>query len=238
MEKIKSFAEALATAQFNMNKTISKDSKNTAGKGYRYISGTATLLAVKECLKELGLSYSIGIDPNYPVSWDEKPTKFGGNMYCLNAIGIFKWYFRSQFENEVIEVPFVLVGENTDKAKAFGTAMTYSERYMLSKQLGIPSDELDPDDTNHPSNKKIKKETIDNQPEPQEFEVGRKIYDEIKSLVKNEAEKWSKPIQKIMKNNGIKKLSDLLYSQEKASQMVIELETLKSIFENEVIENG
>jgi len=82
-------------------------------------------------------------------------------------------------------------GENTDKAKAIGSALTYSERYILSKQLGIPSDDLDPDNNNHPSNK-VNYNKIESITKPvikPTSEKGKEIYKYIQGLVDENKER-------------------------------------------------
>jgi hypothetical protein len=43
------------------------------------------------------------------------------------------------------EIPFYAIGHQDDASKALGTALTYSERYLLMKQFNIPTDEDDAD---------------------------------------------------------------------------------------------
>ena len=52
-----------------------------------------------------------------------------------------------------IEVPWQLFGQQDDPSKAFGSALTYSERYFLLKFFSIATDDDDPDaKQNKPSN--------------------------------------------------------------------------------------
>jgi hypothetical protein len=47
---------------------------------------------------------------------------------------------------ETIEVPWLLYGEQEgDIAKAFGSGLTYAERYFIMKFFNQPTDYLDPD---------------------------------------------------------------------------------------------
>lgn len=57
-------------------------------------------------------------------------------------------------------------GQQDDISKAFGSALTYSERYILLKLLGLPTDEDDPDNTDTSGkngNKQEKKRPSSNQ---------------------------------------------------------------------------
>ena len=42
-------------------------------------------------------------------------------------------------------IQFAAFGQQQDIAQAYGTALTYAERYFLLKLLNIPTDEDDPD---------------------------------------------------------------------------------------------
>ena len=54
-------------------------------------------------------------------------------------------------------VSFEYYGQQNDISKAFGSALTYSERYLLLKSLGAPTDEDDPD--KHTDDKKQRQTT-------------------------------------------------------------------------------
>src|SRR5690606_2934543 len=46
---------------------------------------------------------------------------------------------------ERIEIPWQTMGQQDDISKAFGSGLTYSERYFLLKFFGVPTDDDDPD---------------------------------------------------------------------------------------------
>ena len=47
---------------------------------------------------------------------------------------------------ERIEIPWQTMGQQDDISKAFGSGLTYSERYFLLKFFGVPTDDDDTDD--------------------------------------------------------------------------------------------
>jgi len=60
--------------------------------------------------------------------------------------GIMSYTFINAENPEEIHVcPWYFVGVQDDPSKAFGSGLTYSERYFLLKFFGIPTDEADPD---------------------------------------------------------------------------------------------
>ncbi|WP_207559116.1 ERF family protein, partial [Geobacillus thermoleovorans] len=58
-----------------------------------------------------------------------------------------------------IEIPWQYMGQQDDISKAFGSALTYTERYFLMKFFSVPTDEDDPDarDTKEKQNGQLDK---------------------------------------------------------------------------------
>lgn len=127
-------------------KTFSKDAK-TSGKGaYTYISGSQILSTIKEKMEEIGLlllpvaTEHRGYQTyNYNNSYGELKTDFlvDGKLY-------YEW-INIDNPTDRQRVEFEYYGQQNDLSKAFGSALTYSERYVLLKSLGVPTDEDDPD---------------------------------------------------------------------------------------------
>lgn len=130
-------------------KSFSKDSE-TSGKGaYTYTSGSQVLSAIKEKMEELGLLF-LPVETkhrdwtpyNYTTSANISKTDF-----IVTGELVYEWI---DADNPVDRqrVKFEYYGQQNDISKAFGSALTYSERYLLLKSLGCPTDEDDPDKTN------------------------------------------------------------------------------------------
>src|SRR5690625_1734139 len=52
--------------------------------------------------------------------------------------------------DDKIEIPWKLYGQQDDISKAFGSGLTYSERYFLLKFFNAPTDDDDPDTRQDP----------------------------------------------------------------------------------------
>ena len=129
-------------------KTLSKDAE-TSGKGaYSYVSGSQILSMIKEKMEDLGLLF-------LPVKTESRGwTTFeyenaSGNAktdFIVEGIVSYEW-INAEEPSERQRVDFDYYGQQNDISKAFGSALTYSERYLLLKSLGAPTDEDDPDKT-------------------------------------------------------------------------------------------
>lgn len=127
-------------------KTFTKD-KETEGYGsYSYISGSQILSAIKEKMEELQLLL-------LPVSTEHQNTDI---FNYKNAKGqektdfivqgkiIYEWVDAENPQDRQ-RVDWQYYGQQNDISKAFGSGLTYSERYILLKSLGVPTDDEDPD---------------------------------------------------------------------------------------------
>lgn len=126
---------------------INKDS--TAGKGskfsYDYVSGSLILSKIKEEMNNQNLIFTPLIK-NKKYERLETTNKFGKpeTIYIVELDLSYKWINADNLE-ETFEIPFYAIGEQNDPSKAFGTALTYSERYVLLKMFNLPTDEDDAD---------------------------------------------------------------------------------------------
>lgn len=127
-------------------KGFTKDAE-TSGKGsYSYTSGTQILSSIKEKMEEIGLLF-IPIEThhrnwttyNYKNSYGDDKTDF-----IVEGQLIYEWINIDE-PSDRQRVLFEYYGQQNDISKAFGSALTYSERYLLLKSLGAPTDEDDPD---------------------------------------------------------------------------------------------
>ena len=127
-------------------KNFLKDAE-TSGKGsYTYTSGSQILSSIKEKMEEVGLLF-LPVETvhrgwttfNYRNSYGDEKTDFivEGELY-------YEW-INADDPTDRQRVSFEYYGQQNDISKAFGSALTYSERYLLLKSLGAPTDEDDPD---------------------------------------------------------------------------------------------
>ena len=139
-------------------KCFLKDAE-TSGKGsYTYTSGSQILSAIKEKMEEIGLLF-LPVETvhrgwttfNYKNSYGDDKTDF-----IVEGELFYEW-INADEPTDRQRVSFEYYGQQNDISKAFGSALTYSERYLLLKSLGAPTDEDDPD--KHTDDKKQRQTT-------------------------------------------------------------------------------
>jgi len=133
-----------------IRKSIDVFTKDTEGYGYKYVSGSQVLHKIKAKMDELGVLLIPHINDqshktfDYTV-WDKqaKQEKSKTDFVVFGSM-TYTWV-NAENPDDRIEVPFQYMGQQDDISKAFGSALTYSERYFLLKFFGVPTDEDDPD---------------------------------------------------------------------------------------------
>ena len=120
-------------------------SKDQEGYDYNYVTGNQILSKAKDKMNELNVllvpSAEVGewAQYDYTTSTGKSKTDFivWGNMS-------YTWIDGDNPEDK-IAIPWGYYGQQDDISKAYGSALTYSERYFWLKMLGLPTDEDDPD---------------------------------------------------------------------------------------------
>ena len=141
-------------------KTFSKDAE-TSGKGaYSYVSGSQVLSMIKDKMEEIGLLFlPIETEHRDWTTYDYKNASgYDKTDFIVTGNINYEW-IDCDDPTQRQKVSFEYYGQQNDISKAFGSALTYSERYLLLKSLGAPTDEDDPDKTSgdKPSNKQSDK---------------------------------------------------------------------------------
>ena len=139
-------------------KNFLKDAETTGKGSYTYTSGSQILSAIKEKMEEIGLLF-LPVETvhrgwttfNYKNSYGDDKTDF-----IVEGELFYEW-INADEPTDRQRVSFEYYGQQNDISKAFGSALTYSERYLLLKSLGAPTDEDDPD--KHTDDKKQRQTT-------------------------------------------------------------------------------
>lgn len=126
--------------------------KDSSGYGYRYVSEEQLLPMINAEIDKLGLTLYPGIVPDTlvvkPYTYQKKAKKGDGmetvNEFYVQADTTYTWV-NNDNPSEVITVPWALVGDQTDSSQAFGSGLTYSERYFLLKFFHCATTNDDPD---------------------------------------------------------------------------------------------
>lgn len=151
-----------------VRKSIDFFSKDTQGYGYKYVSGSQVLGKIKQKLDELQILL-------IPIVLNQKHETFDYKVYdkeakkerektdfIVTADMKYVWV-NAEKPEEYIEIPWQTMGQQDDISKAFGSGLTYSERYFLLKFFGVPTDEEDPDARDTTGKKQTNKLASDKQ---------------------------------------------------------------------------
>jgi len=124
-----------------VRKSIDGFKKDATGYGYKYVSGTQVLSSIKAKMDELGVI----LEPHLINPITEKSAK----GYMVDSEMRMVWVNADKPEDR-FEIKWYMAGEQKDPSQAFGSGLTYSERYFLLKFFNVPTDEDDPDNPKKP----------------------------------------------------------------------------------------
>ncbi len=151
----------MAEQKLNLHQKLAKIRKNVAvlqknkeAYGYRYVSEDQILERVTGLMDRYGVSLIPTIMHDTlkvePYSYSETKTlKTGGtyekktNEMLISAEMQYIWH--DDASGEEICVPWVLIGQQADASQAFGSGLSYCNRYMLLKFFQVATTEDDPD---------------------------------------------------------------------------------------------
>ena len=129
---------------------------NKEGFNYKYVDDTEILARVTALMDKYHLSL---IPSMIPDTFNVEVVHFIKKRYnkatkdyydepnmevIVNSEMIYIWV-NNDNPNERIEVPWGLVGQQADSSQAFGSGLSYSQRYFLLKYFNIATPEDDPD---------------------------------------------------------------------------------------------
>lgn len=128
---------------------FNKDSETTGARAYKYISGTQVLSKIKSKMEEIGLLFMpVEVENRGWQTFDYLNAKGESKTdFIVEGKLVYAWINADKPDDQV-RIPFEYYGQQNDISKAFGSGLTYSERYLLLKSLGVPTDEEDPDGIN------------------------------------------------------------------------------------------
>ena len=151
-------------AEVNMNiyqklakirKQVEVMKRDAKGFNYTYTTEESILAKVTVQMDKLHLSLIPSIVPEstvvIPYSVTETRTTSKGDVYDKNVNEILVqsdmvWtWVNNDNPDERIEVPWAMVGQQSDASQAFGSGLTYSSRYFLLKYFNIATSDADPD---------------------------------------------------------------------------------------------
>lgn len=169
-----------------IRKEIDVFKKDTEGYGYNYVSGSQVLSKIQKKMNELGVLLYPNIGEVEQDTYDyqvyDKQSKQMRDKTDFVIKGDMTYVWQNAEEpSETLEIPWKLFGQQDDISKAYGSGLTYSERYFLLKFFNAPTDEDDPD--SRPTNNRGRGQS----------KASDKQLDFINNLLKrNENEKYTK----------------------------------------------
>lgn len=152
----------MAEEQLNLYQKLAKIRKqaeviqrNKKGYGYTYVSEDEILAKISGFMDKYGVSLIPGVvresshvSPYHTIK--TKATNKGDiyeehvNEILVSADMTFTWVDNEHPEDR-IEVPWILVGHQSDASQSFGSGLSYSMRYFLLKFFNIATPNDDPD---------------------------------------------------------------------------------------------
>lgn len=128
---------------------------NKQGYGYKYVSEDEILSKISAGMKKYQVSLFPHVSPNTTdVSLQEfRKTKVAKNgapyeevstEVIVKSDGYFTWLCDDNPEDRY-DVPWVFIGQQTDASQAFGSGLTYCNRYFLLKFFNVATVNDDPD---------------------------------------------------------------------------------------------
>lgn len=119
--------------------------KDTRGFGFEYVSGNQILSKIRDKMNELNLILQPAVDLGQYVNYQYKNAK-GQEKIDFVVWGKMSYtWINGDKPEERERIEWAYYGQQDDISKAFGSGLTYSERYFLLKALGLPTDEDEPD---------------------------------------------------------------------------------------------
>ncbi|KAA1803617.1 hypothetical protein FXB61_005731 [Bacillus cereus] len=131
-----------------IRKEIDVFKKNGKSYGYDYVTGSQILHKIKKNMDELQviLMPKMGEHKTWQYSYKNQKGREITD-FVIEGDGFYEW-INAEKPEERETIPWKFFGQQDDVSKAYGSALTYSERYFLLKFFGIPTDEDDADAKN------------------------------------------------------------------------------------------
>ncbi len=140
----------------DINKHVQYLKKDASGFNYQYTSEDTVLANVKTWMMKNHVALTVDIEPGTVkeevIKISKRKTPKGIDPYFEENIEIkvsgqlnFTWIDVDNTDDR-ITVPWYMVGQQGDPSQAFGSALTYAQRYFLLKYFNIATSNLDPDE--------------------------------------------------------------------------------------------
>ncbi|WP_237687845.1 ERF family protein [Mammaliicoccus lentus] len=118
--------------------------KDTEGYKYNYVEGSQILHKIRKKMEDNSLLLFPSVKQ---ASYSEIQVLVNGKKKpnILVQMDMTYTFLNTDNPEEQLVIPFFAIGHQDDTSKAYGTSLTYAERYFLLKFFSIPTDEDDAD---------------------------------------------------------------------------------------------
>ena len=138
-----------------IRKQVEVIQRNKKGYGYTYVSEDEILAKISGFMDKYALSLIPSVVHNCSIvsPYSTKKTKSTnkGEIYeenvnevLVSADMVFTWV-NNENPEERVDVPWILVGHQSDGSQSFGSGLSYAMRYFLLKFFNIATPDDDPD---------------------------------------------------------------------------------------------
>lgn len=138
-----------------IRKQVEVIQRNKKGYGYTYVSEDEILAKISGFMDKYALSLIPSVVHNSSIvsPYSTKKTKSTnkGEIYeenvnevLVSADMVFTWV-NNENPDERVDVPWILVGHQSDGSQSFGSGLSYAMRYFLLKFFNIATPDDDPD---------------------------------------------------------------------------------------------
>lgn len=199
-----------------IRKRVEVMQKDKSGYSYRYVSDAELLAKITGAMESNNVSLIPRVVPDtfhvepYTYEKTKKGVTETVNELLVSADMVFKWV-NNDNPDEYIEVPWALVGHQSDASQSFGSALTYAYRYFLLKYFGVATPDDDPD--NWRSKQKAAEAEEDRAIAEQIIETLDKSVREFLEANKDKAPAVKELMTKYVKDANYKKITEPALAQ-------------------------
>lgn len=182
-----------------IRKDVIKFSKDSEGYGYKYVSGSQAIAKIRSKMDELGVLLIPEIKEATSTTYDYVNAK---GKECTDHIisGDMSYtWINAEEPSEKLTVPWKLYGAQDDISKAFGSGLTYSERYFILKFFQAPTDADDPDSRDTTGRGKGVKKGLTESQVKRAYAIATKAGYSSAQLVSLVMKKYNKPLEQLTK---------------------------------------
>lgn len=124
--------------------------KSAKGHGFNYVPTDQIIDKILDTEIEVGITQIFLGSESKNISAYDYTSKEGNRHhdFVLSGSATFAWVNTDKPEDRIVVV-MEYYGQQEDISQAYGSGLTYMERYFLTKTLGIPTNENDPDKNNN-----------------------------------------------------------------------------------------